>query len=300
MKRSLLLNAIVILLSFPAFAQEVDSAEFYLQEIENSLHYQTGTIELPSGNAILNVPAGFKYLDQEQTFYVLTDLWGNPEDNSILGMLLPEEKGVIDADDWAFVLSFDEIGYVEDDDANDIDYDELLEQLQEEAQTDNKQRIELGYEPVEIIGWASKPFYDSERNVLHWAKELHFGEEDNHTLNYNLRVLGRKGVFVLNAVASMQELPDVQASINDVLTSVSFKEGHTYADFVPDVDNVAAWTLGGLVAGKVLAKTGFFVLLAKFWKIILIAIIGFFAAIRKKLFKKKETPETTVTEIPQQ
>jgi uncharacterized membrane-anchored protein len=47
-----------------------------------------------------------------------------------------------------------------------------------------------------------------------------------------------------------------------------------YSDFNPEIDNVAAWTIGGLVAGKVLAKVGFWALLLKFWKLILIAIAG--------------------------
>jgi uncharacterized membrane-anchored protein len=40
------------------------------------------------------------------------------------------------------------------------------------------------------------------------------------------------------------------------------------------VDEVAAWTVGGLVAGKVMAKAGFFVVLLKFWKVIALAVAG--------------------------
>jgi uncharacterized membrane-anchored protein len=44
---------------------------------------------------------------------------------------------------------------------------------------------------------------------------------------------------------------------------------------------VAAWTVGGLVAGKVLAKVGVFALIAKFGKVIFIAVAAGGAAIWK-------------------
>ncbi|WP_338792447.1 DUF2167 domain-containing protein [Bernardetia sp. MNP-M8] len=261
--------------SLTTYAQVVeDSTQILINNIEKSLDYQTGSIELETGNATLTVPEGFGYLNKEQANYVLSDLWGNPKDETILGLLVPSNKGVLADNSWVFVISFEEMGYVEDEDADDIDYDELLEQLKKETKDSNTERKSLGYETIDFVGWASKPYYDKNKKILHWAKEVKFGENLENTLNYNLRVLGRKGVFMLNAVASMKQLPEVKANIDNVIGSVEFKEGHKYADFIPDVDNVAAWTIGGLVAGKVLAKTGFFVVLLKFWKIIAVAIGG--------------------------
>ena len=121
-----------------------------------------------------------------------------------------------------------------------------------------------------------------------------------NTLNYNLRVLGRKGIFVLNAVGSVSELGEVKANIDKVIQSVEFKEGHKYSEFVPDTDNVAAWTIGGLVAGKVLAKAGFFVLILKFWKIIALAVAGAAGVLWKLLTgrKKEETVEVKPDNTP--
>ena len=48
-----------------ATAQVPDSTQIRINELEASLQYQTGSIELPSGNAILTVPQGFKYLSVE-------------------------------------------------------------------------------------------------------------------------------------------------------------------------------------------------------------------------------------------
>lgn len=280
----------ITLFTFTAYAQLVveDSTQILIDKVEQSLNYQKGLIEFETGNATLNVPEGFGYLNKEQANYVLSDLWGNPKDETILGMLVPSDKSVLADDGWVFTISFEEMGYVEDKDADDIDYDELLAQIQEEMKESNPERIRLGYEPITLVGWASKPYYDKDKKILHWAKEAKFGESPNNTLNYNLRVLGRKGVFMLNAVAPMKQLPEVKANIDNVIGSVKFKEGHTYADFIPDVDNVAAWTIGGLVAGKILAKTGFFIVLLKFWKVIALAVGGAATTLWKFLKGRKK------------
>ena len=285
MKKTLLTVITTLFISYNNCAQEIDSTQLWINEVEQSLVYQTGIIELESGNAKLTVPNGFRYLDKTQSMYVLTDLWGNPSDSSILGMIVPSNRGILADNGWAFVISFEEMGYVKDDDAEDINYDDLLLEMQKEHDAANPERIKQGYEAIKFIGWASSPYYDQELKILHWAKEIKFGEASSNTLNYNLRILGRKGIFNLNAVASMNELPEVKANIDGVIRSIEFKDGHKYTDYLPEVDNVAAWTIGGLVAGKILTKVGFFVLIAKFWKLIALAIAGLGGGIWK-YFKK--------------
>lgn len=294
MRKTLLLICTLAFISLTNKAQ-VDSAQLRIDEIEKSFNYQTGTIELKAGSAKITVPKGFRFLDPKQSQYVISDLWGNPSDSSIIGMLVPENSGVLGAASWAFTISFDEMGYVKDDDAADINYDDLLKEQQEEFKQINPERIKEGYQPIEFIGWASHPYYDDSKKILHWAKELKFGEDSVHTLNYNLRVLGRKGIFMLNAIATVNQLPEVKANIDKVIGSVQFKEGNKYSDFNPDVDNVAAWTIGGLVAGKILAKVGFFVILLKFWKLIAIAFVAAGGAIMKFFKGKKQKEEGLIT-----
>ncbi|RDV13034.1 DUF2167 domain-containing protein [Pontibacter diazotrophicus] len=287
---------LLVFASVASYAQEVDSLKLEIQRIENSLQYQTGVISLKDGLATITVPKGFKFLDGEQAEYVLTDLWGNPKTGTSLGMLVPEQYGVLDSNSWVFNVEFDEIGYVKDDDANEIDYADLLNTMQEETLEENAARKAEGYEPIQLIGWASTPYYDADQKILHWAKEIKFGEADEHTLNYNVRVLGRKGVLVLNAIAGMNNLPEVQQSIATVTGNVAFESGHSYFDFDPKVDEVAAWTIGGLVAGKMLAKVGFFALLLKFWKVIALAVVAAGSAVMKFLKRRKEA--TPAEEVP--
>jgi uncharacterized membrane-anchored protein len=168
--------------------------------------------------------------------------------------------------------------------------------MQQEIKEGNQERVASGYEAIELVGWASEPYYDHANKILHWAKEIRFGDADENTLNYNVRILGRKGVLVLNAISGMNSLPEVQANIATVTGSVTFEDGHSYFDFNPDVDEVAAWTIGGLVAGKVLAKAGFFALILKFWKLIAVAVAAGGSAVIKLLRRKKEVVPTD--EVP--
>lgn len=293
MKKTLLLLAIFCV-ALSANAQMADSTQQLLDEIEKSLVYKTGVIELESGNAKLTVPEGFRYLDKKQSMFIITDMWGNPADSSVLGMIVPNNKSLLQKDAWAFIISFDDIGYVKDDDADDIDYDDLLKDMKKETDAANPERIKNGYEAIHFIGWAAKPYYDKTLKTLHWAKEVKFGEASSNTLNYNLRILGRKGVYVLNAVAGMEDLPEVKTHINKIIQCVEYTDGNKYADFSPDVDQVAAWTIGGLVAGKILTKVGFFAIFLKFWKVIALAVVGFFGGF-VKLFKRKQ-PENEIAE----
>jgi uncharacterized membrane-anchored protein len=289
MKR-LALFASLWTISFCLNAQSVDSLQQFLDSIESKLTYRQGEITLANGIGTLQVPKNFRYLDAEQSTYVLQDLWGNPNGSGTLGMIVPENISLLADNSWAFIITYDEMGYVEDDDADEIDYEELLEEMQGDAKTANEERSKLGYESITLVGWAAKPYYDADKKVLHWAKELKFGENENNTLNYNVRILGRKGVLVLNAVASMNELAEVQQSIPPVLSSFTYGDGLKYNDFNPEIDEVAAWTVGGLVAGKVLAKVGVLAFLLKYIKLVIIGI-GALATGAWKWYKRK-------TELP--
>lgn len=296
--KNLFLFFLSIIISVSAFAEgetdtlalETDSVDFQaiIDSIEGSFTYQYGAVVLDGEMATINVPTGYKFLDADQSEYVLTDLWGNPP-SEVLGMLFPEHVSPLsDNFTYAVEITYDEEGYIEDDDAKDLDYDDLLEEMIEDTKAANEERVKLGYGSVELLGWASSPFYDSDSKKLHWAKELKFEGADANTLNYNIRILGRKGYLNLNAIGDMSILPLVKNDIAPILASVEFNDGYRYSDFNPDIDKIAAYGIGGLIAGKVLAKAGFFVLLLKFWKVIALGVVGAFAALKNKIFGKKE------------
>jgi len=239
------------------------------ERLEAGLHYQTGDVEIGNGLAVLHLGEGFRYLDPDQANRILVDAWDNPPGEPTLGMIFPADVSPLDPErGWGVVVTFAADGYVEDDDADDIDYDELLAQMQADAAAANPGRRSQGYPSVRLVGWAEPPHYDEAGHRLYWAQELEFGGEPEHTLNYAIRVLGRRGVLELNAVAPLRQLPQIEPQMEDVLSRVDFVTGHRYEDFDPDLDEVAAYGIGGLIAGKVLAKAG---ILAGLFKILLAA-----------------------------
>lgn len=294
--------ALLCLLSTLSFSQtetddyEMSEAEIrvLMDSINNSFTYQYGMIDLGNGLATIDVPSGFKFLDGKQSNYILVDLWGNPPGEEPLGMLLPENMDPLH-DDFSYCveITYSADGYIEDEDAEDLDYDDLLEEIQNDMKSANPERIAQGYGSMELLGWASPPFYDQENKKLHWAKELKFEDYETHTLNYDIRVLGRKGYLNLTAIGDIDILDDFNRDRDNILKSVEFSEGNRYADFNPDIDTVAAYGIGGLIAGKILAKAGFFAVILKFWKFIAIGAVALFAGFRKKFFgRKEEEPQT--------
>jgi uncharacterized membrane-anchored protein len=277
-----------------------------LYEAEKNLQYRTGEIKLRDGLAVIHLPDGYRYLDEVQAEKVLTRMWGNPEGGGTLGMILAPNVTPLMDDSWAVIIQYDEDGYVKDDDAEKIDYDDLLKDMQKSAQENNKERGKEGYDPIHIVGWAEKPHYDKAAHKLHWAKELRFGDAKENTLNYNIRILGRRGVLVLNAVSGMSSFETVKEGVKPILAAVDFQEGHRYSEFDPKLDKVATYGIGGLVAGGLLAKVGFFKLLLagilalkKFIILGLLAVAAFFRRFFKGPSAQKEIKDV-VREMPSQ
>lgn len=270
------------------------------RKLIEGLKPQSGDIVLRGGIAKVTVPATLRYLSPEDTETVLAKLWGNPKGERSLGMLVPAGFDPFADESWAVVIDFDESGYVKDDDAAKIDYAKLLSQMRDDMKEGNKARKKQGYEAVELVGWATTPRYDAAAKKLYWAKELKFGTASGNTLNYNIRMLGRRGVLVLNAVAGMNQLKTVEAATPALLAAVNFEPGHRYADFNASTDKAASYGIAALVAGGVAAKTG---LLKGLWlgilafkKVIIVGLIAL-AGSAKKISAWLKGRERTVADV---
>ena len=276
------------LLAIVTFAQENGTVEQGIEDeylswahgIWGSLERKTGSIALPKGNVSLNVPDNFYYLSPEDAETVLVQVWGNPPGQHTLGMLFPSDLTPFDEDSWAVAISYEAGGYVSDDNVDNIDFPAMLEQMRSDTAAANKERVNSGYESIELVGWASAPYYDAKQNKLHWAKELRFGDEEHSTLNYNIRVLGRRGYLVLNFIAPMNQQAIVEENLDSVLALAEFDRGARYTDFDPQVDQVASYDIGALVAGKTVTKAGMFasalMTLKELWLVWLIGAIVLF------------------------
>lgn len=287
MRRALLLLLLLIPFAFaqdevPSEVVEEFDYEQYFTDLENSFTYQTGKVPFLSGKAEINA-TNMRFLGAEDAQRLLEEGWGNPPDSDVLGMLVPKDVSPFDLEGWGVVITYSDEGYVSDKEASKTNFDKLLKDMQASTNEANEAREEAGYESIKLVGWATAPHYDATSHKLHWAEELEFGGDSAHTLNYNIRVLGRHGYLNLNSVGSMEQLPEIQAAIPSLLGSVDFTQGNRYEDFNASTDRVAKYGIAALIAGGVLAKKGVLavllgVLLAakKFIIFIVLGIAGFF------------------------
>ena len=244
-----------------------------------SLSPLQGEVALVGPKATLNIPSSHYFLDSQDARSVLEEGWGNPPDETVLGMIFPAGASPLDSDAWGATINYSDDGYVTDEDANDIDYSEMMRDLQKSQIEVNEWRTENEYEPVEIIGWAESPAYNPDTHKLFWAKELKFGAAEQNTLNYDIRVLGRSGALVIGFVASMDQLAEIRQATPTVLEMAQFDLGSTYAEYQPGVDKKAAYGIAGLIGGAAIAKkTGLLAALLIFGKKFIVIIIAGFAA----------------------
>lgn len=272
-------------------AQDKAENKMTAEQFLASLRFQQGKITLPNGVATLNLPANFRYLSPSDAEKVLVEAWGNPPGSQSLGMIFPADVSPLSESSWGVVITYDESGYVKDDDADKINYDDLLKDMKEQVEAASEERVKQGYGPMHLVGWAERPSYDKSTHKYYWAKEYSTKANEN-SLNYNIRVLGRKGVLVLNAIAGMKQINDIKKEMKSVVAFTEFAPGYLYSEFDSSTDKVAEYGLAALVAGGVAAKLGFFgklfALLLAAKKLVFLAIAAIGAGI-VKFFKKKET-----------
>lgn len=298
-----LLFILITLLSLNAFSQPTETPPAPEQSTAApaddgsaaflaSLKFQTGKIALPNGIASLDLPANFRYLAPADAEKLLVEGWGNPPGNETLGMIIPTETNPLSEAGWGVVISYTEDGHIKDEDADKINYTELLDDMKKESEEANKERVKQGYAAMHLVGWAEPPSYDKNARKLYWAKEYSSDKEGEHSLNYNIRVLGRKGVLVLNAVAGMNQISQIKSEMPAILAVTEFTQGNRYADFDSKTDHTAEYGLAALVAGGVAAKMGLFakigVFLLAFKKFILIGLVAVGAFLRKLFTGKSE------------
>jgi uncharacterized membrane-anchored protein len=256
-----------------------------------ALSYQTGNIVLPNKVATLHLAGNYRYLDPAETEKLLV-AWGNQPGNETQGSIVPTEVDPLTPEGWAVILTYENDGHVDDSDAKDIDYDDMLKDMKQGTEDNNEARKQAGYEAVHLLGWAEKPHYDSEAKKLYWAKELQFEGSGSNTLNYDVRVLGREGVLSMNAVASIGQLTQIRSDMKPLIQVAEFNEGYRYAEFNSKTDRMAEYGLGALIAGGVAAKLGLFgklfALLVAFKKIILVGLVAIGSFVAKMFGKKKD------------
>ncbi|MEI6568206.1 MAG: DUF2167 domain-containing protein [Verrucomicrobiota bacterium] len=231
----------------------------------------------------LEVPVGFQFLDGKST-RELMKAEGEPVSGQEQGLLVPTNSG------WSVIFEFSDMGYVKDDDKDKLDADKLLQQIKEGTEEANKERVAAGNSPLVVIGWELPPKYDSTSHNLEWA--IRAESEGRPILNYNTRLLGRKGVMEVVLIVEPDRLKETLPEYRKVLAGYSFQTGQSYAEYRPG-DKVAKYGLAALVLGGAAvgaAKLGLLAWVAVFfkkaWKLVVLGVAGI-ATFVKKFFGRR-------------
>jgi uncharacterized membrane-anchored protein len=236
-------------------------------------------VELGDKLAQLDMSDAYLFADGDDTRAVMEYL-GNPPTNAEVGMIIPNSED----ENWFIVFEYSDIGYVRDDDSDEIDAAAILESYKQGTEAANEQRVDMGATPIHVTGWFEEPFYNAQTNNLTWAMMLE-DDEKMQTVNYNTRILGREGYMSAVLVADPERLNTLKTELAGIVSNFSYKQGNRYAEYIQG-DKLSKLGLTALIAGGAGAaavKLGLFQALAKFWKAIVVGILAFFGAIWKFL-----------------
>ncbi|NIF82098.1 DUF2167 domain-containing protein [Comamonas sp. Tr-654] len=250
-----------------------------------ALHWQESGKGEIADKASVRIPSGYAFLGEADTSKLL-QAFGNPPSSDHF-LIAPKSLN------WFAVFSYDDTGYVKDDEK--IDADDLLKSMQSGDKAGNEQRKKLGLEALYTDGWQVPPHYDTATKRLEWGLRLR-GESGEKNVNYTSRILGRSGVMTATLVSDTATLAQNTEEFKKVLAGFDYNSGQTYAEF-KNGDKVAAIGLGALVLGgaaAVATKKGLWGAIAGFlaagWKIVAAAAVALFAGIGK-LFGRKKAAE---------
>ena len=275
MKRILIATLVVITL-FTTSLDAQDEKPRRPRGLEGPATAQLG------GIAEIMVPVGHVFFDGKTTREMM-EASGEPVGGNEVGFLSPTNRG------WAVYFQYNDSGYVKDDDKDKLDADKLLKSIKKGNDAGNEYRKEHGNPTLEIVGWDQKPAYDSTTHNLTWA--IRATCQGEQIVNYNTRLLGRKGVMEVILVCDPADLPKHLPEFNTLLAGYKFSTGETYAEYKPG-DKVAKYGLGALVLGGAAvgaAKLGLLawlgVFLKKGFKFVILVVVAI-AALWKKIFSK--------------
>jgi uncharacterized membrane-anchored protein len=241
------------------------------------------TVDLGDNLAEVRVGTDFLFADGDDT-RELMKLHGNPPTNTEVGYVTPAAEN----ENWFWVFEYEEAGFIKDDEKDEIDADAILENLRESSEKANEIRKEMGTEGLHVTGWYEAPHYDAATHNLVWATDNRT-DSGERVINYNVRLLGRRGFMSATLVASPEELGAAKARTVPLLQSFAYKPGNRYAEFTSG-DKLAEYGLTALIAGgagAAAAKFGLFGVLGKFlakaWKFVVLAVAGLIAGLKKLL-----------------
>lgn len=197
------------------------------------------------------------------------------------------------------VFNFFEDGYVKMDDWEDhIDPSSILDDIKRGTKEANKIKAK-GYPKLYVDGWVEEPYLDREKAVVYWAIKGH-DDAGNMFVNAKVLKLGRKGYTSIVWMGAPAQFKNAAQTLTPALGAYRYQEGMRYADYIPDVDTVAAVGVGAITYKLLTGNNKFTkaagagilaIILAfakKLWFLIFIPIIALWRLAKSAIFGKKE------------
>ena len=229
--------AVAAALAVNAHAQVVTTQ----QEAESfyaSLYRQSdAAIDVAGGRMHIDVSSEFDFLESADAARLFIAMGNSPEvANALEGALMPAGVNPLYAGGWAASIEFDAVGRVEEDDSS-LSFPEVLYGLR-----DRQSRW-----GVDVAGWVEPPYYERANHTLYSAFEL--ASPQGNAVNYQMHMLGRDGVLIVNIVAPMEDADLVRIAAPRLRDLFYYHDGSRYEDYL-DGELLAANTLAGLLSGE--------------------------------------------------
>jgi uncharacterized membrane-anchored protein len=233
--------------------------------------------------ATVDLPEGYLFIQGRAEVEKFIEATKNLPNQQEMGVVLPAN-----GEEWWLEFDFDPMGYVKDDDKGELDADKMLDAMKQGTERANEERRRRGWGELHVVGWHTPPRYNPTTHNLEWATRLR-SSNGNEDVNYNVRLLGRRGVTSATLIISPAQLDATLPKLQGLLTKFSYNPDQTYASYRPG-DKIAKYGLVALVTGgtiAIAAKTG---LLGKMWKFLLLGFAAIGGWLKKVFGKKKVQP----------
>lgn len=244
--------------------------EDYWAKIDK-LNWKDGPVDISfeQANSTISFSSEFRVLEGEDARQIL--YWTN-------GIEFPYAEIFAESNvkRYHYTFSYIDSGYVEIDDWKNVHPEKFLEQMNENAQENNPERIKNNMSSIDKITWNKKPSLDRSKSAVYYALKLDWSDGTS-SIDATTILLGRKGYTNVTYAT----WPDVYD--NNDLVKISeihnFNDEQQYKDWKSG-DKVAAVGIGALLAttlGVKAVKPGLLIalglLLKKFWFIILLPFV---------------------------
>lgn len=230
------------------------------------------------------------FIPKDEAAALMRAMGNHAEPSTFVGLITDPQSN------WLATVNFIKDGYVEDGDAKEWNADELLSSLRKGTEEANADRRARGFPELEILGWIEPPAYEAQTHRLVWSaavRRKNAGAGVQGSANYNTYLLGRDGYFSIDFITPQSDIEARKPIARALLADLSFVPGKRYEDFSAGTDKVAAYGLAALIGGIALKKLGLLALggafIAKFAKLIGLAVVGALAVARR--FFKRTKPE---------